>query len=104
MIYHIINERNQITMNNEEFNPNIVTIVDEDGIEHCFEELDRIATATGRYVALIPVSDNQNQLEEGELIILKVGEECGETYLYPIEDDTEFEKVGQVFEKRLFDN
>ena len=26
----------------EEYNPDIVSVVDEDGVEHIFEELDRI--------------------------------------------------------------
>ena len=37
---------------NEEYTPDIVSIVDEDGKEHIFEELDRIETDGGRYVAL----------------------------------------------------
>ena len=34
---------------NEEYTPDIVSIVDEDGKEHIFEELDRIETDDGRY-------------------------------------------------------
>jgi hypothetical protein len=35
------------------------------------------------------------------LIILKVCEEDGETYLEPIEDDAEFNEIGKIFEDRL---
>ena len=90
----------------EEYNPDIVSIVDEDGKEHIFEELDRIETDDGsRYVALLPLpEDNQQILEDdGELIILKVNEENGEIYLEPIEDDDEFDEIGQIFEDRLSD-
>lgn len=88
----------------EEFNPNIVSVVDEDGVEHIFEELDRIETDDARYIALLPVYDEAEEIldSDGELIILKVEEDKdGETYLCPIEDDKEFVEVGKIFEERL---
>ena len=90
-------------MNKEEYTPDIVSIIDEEGKEHIFEELDRIETDKGRYVALLPIPEDENNIteEESELIILKVEEEKGETYLCPIEDDEEFEEVGTAFEERL---
>ena len=88
-----------------EYNPDIVSVVDEDGKEHVFEELDRIETDTGRYVALLPMYDDPQQMldDRGELIILKVEEEDGETYLCPIEDEEEFDEIGRAFEERLSD-
>ena len=67
-------------MNKEEYTPDIVSIVDEDGKEHIFEELDRIETDSGRYVALLPLPETPDQITEddNELIILKVEEENGE--------------------------
>ena len=89
----------------KEYNPDIVSVVDEDGKEHIFEELDRIETEKGKYVALLPVYDDpQEQLDDsGEVIILKVTEEDGEIYLAAIEDDDEFNEVGNLFEERLED-
>lgn len=89
----------------EEYNPDIVSVVDEDGKEHIFEELDRIETDDAKYVALLPLYDEKEKLldESGELIILKVSEENGETYLEPIEDDEEFNEIGNIFEERLAD-
>ena len=89
-----------------EYNPDIVSVVDEEGKEHVFEELDRIETDKGRYVALLPMYDDpQEMLEDnGDLIILKVEEDDdGETYLCPIEDEEEFNEVGEAFEERLSD-
>ena len=89
-----------------EYNPDIVSVVDEEGKEHVFEELDRIETDDGRYVALLPMYDDpQEMLEDsGELIILKVEEDDdGDTYLCPIEDEDEWNEVGQAFEERLSD-
>ena len=89
----------------ENFNPDIDSVVDEDGVEHTFEELDRIETDDARYVALLPVYDEAEDIldDDGELIILKVNEEDGETYLEPIEDEDEFNEIGSIFEERLSD-
>lgn len=87
----------------EEYTPDIVSVIDEDGKEHIFEELDRIETDSGKYVALLPLPENPDNLteEDDELIILKVEEDKGEIYLSPIEDDNEFNEIGQIFEERL---
>lgn len=87
----------------EEYNPDLVSVIDENGVEHVFEELDRIETDTAKYVALLPVYDEAEEIldDDGELIILKVCEEDGETYLEPIEDDNEFNEIGKIFEERL---
>ena len=89
----------------EEFNPDLVSVIDENGVEHVFEELDRIETDTAKYVALLPVYDEAEEIldDDGELIILKVCEEDGETYLEPIEDDNEFNEIVKIFEERLSD-
>ncbi len=93
-------------IDNKEFNPDIVTVVDENGVQHVFEELDRIETDEGRFIALLPVYDEAEEIldDDGELIILTVVEdEDGETYLEPIEDDNLFNKIGELFEERLED-
>lgn len=84
----------------------IVTVVDDDGKEHVFEELDRIETDDGsRYVALLPVIDDEEEIldGDGDVLILKVLEEDGENYLVQIEDDDEFKTVGNIFEDRLIE-
>ena len=90
---------------NEEYGPDIVSVVDEDGVEHTFEELDRIETDEGKFIALLPVYDEAEEIldSDGELIILQVKEEDGELYLEPIEDDNLFDKIGKLFEERLAD-
>ncbi len=90
---------------NEEYGPDIVSVVDEDGVEHSFEELDRIETDDGKFVALLPIYDEAEEILDanGELIILQVTEEDGELYLEPIEDDKLFDKIGKLFEERLAD-
>ncbi|NLB36647.1 MAG: DUF1292 domain-containing protein, partial [Clostridiales bacterium] len=89
----------------EDYNPDIVSVGDEEGKEHIFEELDRIETDDAKYVALAPVYDDAEQVieDDGELIILQVDEEDGEIYLSPIEDEEKFNEIGKIFEERLAD-
>ncbi|MBR3947782.1 MAG: DUF1292 domain-containing protein [Clostridia bacterium] len=91
---------------NEEFGPDIVSVTDEEGVEHIFEELDRIETDDGnRYVALIPIYDDEEEIldSDGDVLILKVIEEDGENYLIQIEDEKEFNEIGNIFEDRLIE-
>lgn len=87
------------------YSPNLLTVTDDSGVEHVFEELDRIETDTDRYVALIASYDDSAVLleDDGELIIVKVLEEDGETFLNPIDDEAEFAEIAHVFEERLQD-
>ncbi len=90
----------------ENYGPDIVSVVDEEGVEHTFEELDRIETDEGRFIALLPIYNEAEEIldSDGELIILSVVEdEDGETYLEPIEDEALFNSIGQIFEERLAD-
>lgn len=89
----------------QEYNPDLITVQDDEGNEHIFEELDRIETDQGRYVAMLPTFDSEEEMLESdsELIILKVFEEGDETYLAAIEDDDEFDEVADIFEERLSD-
>ncbi len=83
---------------NEEFN--LVTVIDDDGTEHEFEELDRIETEDGKkYIALLPADDEDD--DEGELIILRVIEDNGKNMLEPIEDEEELDEIFEAFQERL---
>lgn len=96
----IINNDDQL---NEEYEPVIVSVVDDDGEEHIFEELDILEIDDKEYVALLPVYDDEVMDEDGELIILIRNYDDDEIYLEPIEDEDEFMKVGKMFEARLAD-
>ncbi|MBR5498015.1 MAG: DUF1292 domain-containing protein [Clostridia bacterium] len=89
--------------NEDENAPLIVSVVDENGEEHIFEELDTLEIDDNEYVALLPIYDDEVADEDGELIILKRNYDGDEIYLEPIEDDDEFMKIGKMFEERLSD-
>ncbi|MBE6809524.1 MAG: DUF1292 domain-containing protein [Ruminococcaceae bacterium] len=90
---------------NEEYNPDIVSLVDDEGKEYNFEVLDAIETDEARYLALLPVYDDPKAMldDSGELVIVKVGEDDGEEYFYEIENDDEYEMVADAFVDRLQD-
>ena len=90
----------------DDYNPDIVTLSDDDGKEYTFEVLVAVETDTGRYLAMLPVFDDpQKSLDDsGELVIVKVGdEENGDEYYYEIEDDDEYETIADAFIERLED-
>ncbi len=89
----------------KEYNPDIITLEDDDGVEYTFEVLDRIETDEARYVALLPVYDDPQKLldDSGELVILKVVEENNEEFFEDIEDDDEYNMIVDAFTERLQD-
>ena len=89
--------------NENEYNPDLITLTDDNGKEYSFEVLDAIETDEARYLALLPTFDDPQKLLEdsGELVIVKVGEEDGEEYFYEIEDDDEYETIADAFIDRL---
>ena len=90
---------------NNEYNPDLITLSDDDGKEYTFEVLDAIETDEARYLALLPTYDDPQKMldDSGELVIVKVGEENGEQYFYEIEDDDVYESVADAFINRLED-
>lgn len=88
---------------NEEYNPDLITLSDDDGKEYNFEVLDAIETDEARYLALLPQYDDPKKMldDSGELVIVKVGEENGEEFFYEIEDDDEYETIADAFVDRL---
>ena len=92
-------------MIDREFGNDILTLEDDEGVEHTFEVLDAIDNGENRYMALSPVFDNpQDSLDDsGELVIVKVAEENGEEFYTEIEDDDEYETIADAFVDRLED-
>ena len=90
---------------NDDYNPDLITLTDDEGKEYNFEVLDAIETDTDRYLALLPQYDDpQKMLEDsGELVIVKVIVEHGEEFFCEIEDDDEYETVADAFVDRLED-
>ncbi|OLA95096.1 MAG: hypothetical protein BHW64_00305 [Candidatus Melainabacteria bacterium LEY3_CP_29_8] len=90
--------------NNQETNKNqddirnkIIEVLDEDGKLIKFELLDIIEYNSNEYGLLKPVSP-LNDIEEGEVALMKLVEENDEYTFEVIEDDDEFEEVVDYME------
>ena len=92
-------------MEQNEFGNDILTLVDDEGVEHSFEVLDAMDFEDGHYLAMVPVFEESEELldDMGELVILKAAGEEEDSYLEPIEDEDEFNKVAEIFMDRLKD-
>ena len=89
--------------NNEEYDPEIYTLTDEDGNELFFALLGTLEHEGSVYKALIPVDENGEE-ESDEYVILKCStDENGEDVLETIEDDDEVEKIAEIFDDELSD-
>lgn len=90
----------------EEYNPDLLTLTNDDGEEYTFEQLDFIEEGDSKYVALTPYFDDPNDAVEdsGNLVIMRlVSDEEGEEFFEEIEDDAEFDRIGSIFMTRLQD-
>lgn len=84
-----------------EYGPDILTLQDEDGVDHEFEVLDTYEQDDNRYLALVPVEEDALEEDDGELVILKVDGENDDEFLVAIEDEAEFDKISAIFMERL---
>ena len=83
---------------NEFYEPDILSVTDDNGNEILFELLERYETEDNVYVAITEYHDDAEEIVEAdfEVIILKVVEEDGEEYLAEIEDEDEYEQVSDI--------
>jgi len=96
-------DKDQILDNNEEYDPEIYTLTDEDGNELHFALLGTLENEGNTYKALIPVNENGEE-ESDEYVILKCTvDENGEDMLETIEDDDEFERIADIFDDEFAD-
>ncbi len=83
--------------------PELLTLQDEDGVENVVELLAQMDVDGKSYIAATPHLDDPTQSlnEDAELIVLVSEEENGEEFLASIDDDEEYEKVGNLFLEKL---
>ncbi len=89
-----------------DYNPDIYTLIDEEGNEQAFELLDVLETEEGeRYFALIPYFESPEDSldDDGDMVILKSQMVDGEEMMASIDDDDEYERIGNLFLERLSD-
>ncbi len=88
---------------NENYEPDIISVTDDDGNEILFELLERYENDNGVYVAITEYRDDAEDIVETdyEVIILKVAEENGDEYLEEIEDEAEYNEVSEILMNKI---
>ena len=86
----------------EEYQPDLMTLQDEDGNEVTFEVIDALDHKGVHYLAVVEYAENEEDLnEDAQLVILSVGEDDEGEYLDVVEDDEVLMEVSKLFEQRL---
>lgn len=89
-------------MNNipeEELGENIIELTDEDGVTNQFEYLTTIQYEGEEYIVLMLVEDEEQDDEEGEVLILKIEKdpETDEDIYVSVEDEAVTQAVFEQF-------
>ena len=89
----------------EEFGPNFVTLIDDEGNDVELEYVDALEFNGTTYMAFFPVMEEDSEEEENEeeygLVILKSQMENGEEFLVTVDDEEEIEKVYDLFMEQI---
>ena len=89
----------------EEYQPDLMTLEDEDGNEITFEVIDALDHKGVHYLAVVEYAEDEEDVDEdAQLVILSVGEDADGEYLDVVDDDETLMEVGALFEKRLSDS
>ena len=88
----------------EEYQPALRTLEDEDGNEVTFEVIDALDHKGVHYLAVVEYTENEEDAEDAQLVILSVGEDDEGEYLDVVEDDETLLEVSKLFEQRLSDD
>ena len=76
----------------------IFTLTDEDGNEIEFELIAQCERNGNKYFAMIPVSDEEENDEVCEYVVLKLAVDNGEEVLVTVDDDDELDDVADYFD------
>lgn len=92
-------------MDNEKdyYEPDIISVTDDNGDEILFELLERYENGGNTYVAITEYRDDAEEIVEAdyEVLILKVLEDDGNEYLSEIENEDEFNEASEVLMKMV---
>ena len=88
----------------EEYQPDLMTLQDEDGNEVTFEVIDALDHKGVHYLAVVEYAENEEDAEDAQLVILSVGEDDEGEYLDVVDDDETLLEVSKLFEQRLSDD
>jgi uncharacterized protein YrzB (UPF0473 family) len=87
----------------DEFEADLLTLVDDDGAEHEFEIIDELENDDGHFIALVPTHQDAEDLaaDAETYYIFEIVEIDGEEQLQEVEDDSLLNKLADIFENRF---
>ena len=92
------NKMDEMTSGMSEYTPELYTLEDEEGNELQFELVDILNFEGEKYFGLTPfIEEEEDVPEDGELVILKSKFEDDEELMVTIDDEAEYERVGEAF-------
>ncbi len=85
------------------YEPDIISVTDENGEEILFELLERYEDGGNVYVAITEYRDDDEEIVDGdyEVIILKVINDGDDEFLEEIEDEDEFNRISDILMKMV---
>lgn len=88
-----------------DYSPDLITLVDENNVEHNFEILDTIEFEEKEYYALYPVFDSANEMvaDSGEYYIMEAQDSDDGWELSEVDDDDLIDRLSVIFEERFAD-
>lgn len=88
---------------NDNYEPIIYTLTDQEGTKQKFELLDSMDVDNQTYYAVIPYYEEPDEVssEYEELVVLKSVYEGNEELWATIDDDDEYERIGNIFLEKL---
>lgn len=88
--------------NEQDYEADLVVLLDDDGNEHEFEIIDEIENDDGYFMALIPtLRDADSEVADAdEYYIFELVNVDGEEQLSEVEDEALLDKLAEIFESR----
>lgn len=88
-----------------EYSPDLITLIDDEGVEHNFEILDTVELDSKEYYALYPVFENPEDMvaDSGEYYIMEAIDSDEGWELAEVDDDDLIDKLSVIFEDRFAD-
>lgn len=92
-------------MDFNEYEVDLLTLVDDDGVEHEFEIIDEIENDDGHFLALVPTSQEPDNLSgDAEIYyIFEVVEDGEDNQLQEVENEELLNQLADIFENRFND-
>lgn len=85
----------------QEFEANLISLIDDNGDEYEFEILDEIDFEDSHYLALMPLFELPDGDAEETYMIFEAIEDGDEPQLVEVEDDDLLDKLAEIFEKHF---